>query len=81
MTGWVRECKGGEMSGSWRALGTEEGLGGQPHLALAEGTQGRATGGLGGSGALWGHGSLGARQGYLALHTCGTGLHEKDEDG
>lgn len=69
------------MLASWRARGTEEGLGGRLLPALAEGTQGRATGALGGFGALWGHGSLGAQQGYLVLHTCGTGFHETDEDG
>lgn len=69
------------MSGSWRAPGTEEGLGGQLLPVLAEGTQGRVTETLGGSGALCGHGSLGAQQGYLALHTCGTGFHETDGDG
>lgn len=81
MTKLVKECTGGEMSGSWRALGTEEGLGGQLLPALAEGTQGRATEALGASGALRGHESQGARLGYLLLHTCGTGLHETDEDG
>lgn len=69
------------MSGSWRALGTEEGLGGQLLPVLAEGTQGKATVALGGSGALWGHGSLGAQWGYLVLRTCGTGLHETVGDG
>lgn len=69
------------MSGSWRALGTEEGLGGQLLLALAEGTRGRATGNLGGPDALCDHGSLGAQHGYLVLHTCGTGFHETDGDG
>lgn len=69
------------MSGSWRAPGTEEGLGGQLLLALAEGTQGRVTGTRGGSGAPWGHGNLGALLGYLVLHTCGTGFHETDGDG
>lgn len=81
MTGWVKECREGEMSGSWRALGTEEGLGGQLLLAPVEGTQGRVTEALGASGALWGHGSLGARQGYPVLHTCGTGFHETGGDG
>lgn len=69
------------MSGSWRALGTEEGLGGQLLPALAEGTQGRVTEALGAFGVLRVHESLGARLGYLLLHTCGTGLHETDEDG
>ena len=49
------------MLGSWRALETEEGPGGRRLPAPAEGTQGRATGALDGSDALWGHGSLGAR--------------------
>lgn len=80
MIGWVRECKGGEMLGSWRALETEEELGGQLLLVLAVGTQGRGTGALGGSDALCGHESLGARQGYL-VRTCGTGLRETDGDG
>ncbi len=69
------------MSGSWRALETEEGLGGRLLLAPAEGTQGRATEDLGGSGALRGLGSPGGQRGYLVLRTCGRGFHERDEDG
>lgn len=69
------------MSGSWRALGTKEEPGGQLLPVLAKGTQGRVTETRGGSGALCDHGSLGAQQGYLALHTCGTGFHETDGDG
>lgn len=49
------------MLGSWRVLETEEEPGARLLPAQAEGTQGRATGALDGSGALWGHGSLGAR--------------------
>lgn len=81
MTGWVKECREGEMSGSWRALGTEEELGGRLLLAPAEGTQGRATKDLGGSGALQGLGSPGAQLGYLVLRTCGRGFRETDGDG
>lgn len=69
------------MSESWRVLGTEEGLEGQLLPAQEEETQGRVTGALGESGALWGHGSLGAQRGYLVLRTCGTGFHETDGDG
>lgn len=80
VTVWERECREGEMWESWRALGTEEGLIGWLLQDLAVGTQGRGTGALGGYGVLWGHGSLGAQQGYLDLHTCGTRLHERDVD-
>lgn len=66
---------------SWRVLGREEGLGDQVLPALAVGTQGRATGARDESGAQWGHGNLGALQGYLVLHTCGTGFHETGGDG
>lgn len=80
MKEWARECRGGEM-GSWRVLGTEEGLEDLHLLALAVGTQGRATGAQGGCGALRGHESLGALPGYLVPRTCGTGFRETGADG
>jgi len=69
------------MSGSWRVLGTEEGLRGRPLRALAEGTQGRGTGDPGGYGAPYDHEIQGGQQGYPALHTCGKGSRETDGDG
>lgn len=59
MTEWVRECRGGEMWVSWRVPVIEEGLRGWLLLVLAEVTQERGTGALGGYGDLWGHGSPG----------------------
>lgn len=69
------------MWGSWRVPETEVELEGLLLLGLAGGTQGRGTGALGGCGVLPGHGSLDALQGYPALRTCGTGLHEKTNGG
>lgn len=62
-------------------LGIEEERGGRLLPARAEGTQGKATGALCEYGAQCGLGSLGAQQGCLALHTCGTETHETDGDG
>lgn len=81
VTEWVKACRAGEMWGSWRVLGTKEGLRGWHLPALAEGTQGRGTRAPDGYGVQCGHGGLGAQQGSLALHTFGTGFHETDGDG
>lgn len=81
MTAWVRGYTEGGMWASWRELETEEVPADQLLLAPAEGTQEKATEALGGSGALWGHGSLGVLLGFLLPRTFGTEPHGKDEGG
>lgn len=69
MTGLVRECRADETWESWRVQAIKEVLRGQLLRVLAGGIQGTATRALGGSGALWGHASLDAQQGFLVLRT------------